>query len=193
MRRVYIAVSLDGYIAGPDNDLEWLEHVPNPSGSDFGFADHMASIDAVVMGRGTFEAISHIRPWPYDKPVVVASSTLAEMPAELGNSVRLMTGTPEEVVQQCADLGYLDLYIDGGRLVTSFLRSDLIDEMVLSRIPVILGGGILLFGPLPAPTWWEHVETTAFDGGLVQSVYRPAPTRTRVSDSTGPRLGDVGG
>ena len=178
MRRVYIAVSLDGYIAGPDHDLEWLEHVPNPSGSDFGFADHMASIDAVVMGRGTFEAISHIRPWPYGKPVVVVSASISALPSDLEDSVHLVSGSPEQIVEQCARLGYRNLYVDGGKLVTSFLRRGLIDELVLSRIPVILGGGIPLFGALAEPLWLDHIETTAFEGGLVQSVYRPAPTNT---------------
>jgi dihydrofolate reductase len=176
VRTVYIAASLDGYIAGPDNDLEWLEQLPNPDGDDFGFADHMASIDAVVMGRGTFDAISGFRPWPYDKPVVVVSTTLNEVADDLAGAVEIISGSPGEVIEQCHRRGYDNLYIDGGKLVTSFLSHGLIDEITISWAPVLLGGGIPLFGPMPQPTWWKHVSTQSFAGGMVQSTYRAAPT-----------------
>ncbi|MBT8239799.1 MAG: dihydrofolate reductase family protein [Acidimicrobiia bacterium] len=176
MRKIYIATSLDGYIAGPDNDLAWLEQVPNPEGHDFGFADHMASIDAVVMGRGTFDVVSGFRPWAYDKPVVVVSSTLNEVPDDLADAVEVISGSPAEVIEQCHERGFGNLYIDGGRLVTSFLNDGLIDEMTISWVPVLLGGGIRLFGPLQRITWWEHVSTKSFAGGMVQSTYRAAPT-----------------
>jgi len=172
-----MAVSIDGYIAGPDNDLDWLEQLPNPDGDDFGFADHMASIDAVVMGRGTFDAVADFRPWPYDKPVVVVSSSLSELPDDLLDSVQLISGSPGEVVDQCHQRGFDNLYIDGGSFVTAFLREGLIDEMTISRIPVLLGGGTQLFGSLPEAVWWDHVSTRSFAGGLVQSTYRlPAST-----------------
>jgi dihydrofolate reductase len=176
MRKVYIAASLDGYIAGPDNDLEWLEHVPNPDGDDFGFAAHMASIDAVVMGRGTFDAVSSFRPWPYEKPVLVVSSALNTVAEDLDGRVEIIPGTPAEVVDLCNERGHADLYIDGGRLVTSFLVEGLIDEITITWIPVLLGGGIPLFGPMPESTWWEHVGTQSFAGGTVQSTYRQART-----------------
>ncbi len=176
MQKVYIAASLDGYIAGPDNDLDWLEQLPNPDDDDFGFEDHMASIDAVVMGRGTFDAVSTFRPWPYDKPVLVVSSTLGEIAEDLSGSVEVISGSPNEVVDRCRQKGLDDLYIDGGRLVTSFLEAGLIDEMTISWIPVLLGAGIPLFGALPQQLWWTHVSTKSFAGGMVQSTYRPAPT-----------------
>ncbi|MFW2381398.1 MAG: dihydrofolate reductase family protein [Acidimicrobiales bacterium] len=172
MRKVYMAVSLDGFIAGPDNDLDWLEQLANPDGDDFGFADHMASIDAVVMGRGTFEAVSGFRPWPYEKPVVVVSSSLRELPDDLADSVELISGSPGEVIDKCHQRGFDDLYIDGGSFVTAFLSEGLIDEMTISTLPVLLGGGTRLFGSFPAAVWWDHVRTRSFAGGLVQSTYR---------------------
>ncbi len=176
MRKVYIAASLDGYIAGPNHELDWLEQVPNPDGEDFGFAEHMASIDAVVMGRGTFGAVAGLRPWPYDKPVLVVSSSLAAPPDDLDQLVEVISGSPAEVIEQCTDRGLHDLYIDGGRLVTSFLTEGLIDEITISWVPVLLGAGISLFGPMPQTTWWELASTRGFAGGMVQSTYRQAPT-----------------
>ena len=174
--KIYIATSLDGYIAGPNNELDWLEQVPNPDGSDFGFFAHMAAMDAVVMGRGTFEAVQAFRPWPYDKPVVVVSASLQAVPKDLEDNVEIVAGEPAEIVSQCADRGFQNLYIDGGKLVTSFLAAGLIDEMTISRLPVLLGDGIKLFGDLGSSTWWDHIETEAFAGGMVQSTYRPTST-----------------
>lgn len=176
MRKVYIAASLDGYIAGPNHELDWLEHVPNPDGDDFGFADHMASIDAVVMGRGTFDAVSGFRPWPYDKPVLVVSSSLRELADDLADAVEVISGSPTEVIEHCSDRGLHDLYIDGGKLVTSFLDEGLIDEITISWVPVFLGAGISLFGPIAQTTWWELASTRGFAGGMVQSTYRQTPT-----------------
>ncbi len=174
--KVYIATSLDGYIAGPDHELDWLEDLPNPEGSDFGFFAHMEAMDAIVMGRGTFEAVQAFRPWPYDKPVLVVSSTLSQVPEDLSDHVGIISGEPDQIIAQCADRGLENLYIDGGKLVTSFLTDGLIDEMTISRLPVVLGDGIGLFGTIDQTTWWEHVNTEAFAGGMVQSTYRPAST-----------------
>jgi dihydrofolate reductase len=136
----------------------------------------MASIEAVVMGRGTFDAISGFRPWHYDKPVLVVSSTLSSVADDLDGKVEVIAGSPSEVVDQCAERGLNDLYIDGGKLVTSFLSEGLIDEMTISWVPVLLGGGIRLFGPMPQTTWWEQLSTQSFAGGMVQSTYRQTPT-----------------
>ncbi len=174
--KVYIATSIDGYIATKDHGLGWLEQLDNPDGADFGFTDHMASIDALVMGRGTFDAVSDFRPWPYDVPVIVASTSLQSVPDDLEAGVQILSGSPAELVEQCELQGLNRLYIDGGRLVTAFLDAGLIDEMTISRIPVLLGGGIPLFGEMTDAVWWDHVATEAFAGGLVQSTYRPTPT-----------------
>lgn len=171
--KVYIATSLDGYIAGPNNELGWLEDLPNPDESDFGFFAHMEAMDAVVMGRGTFEAVQAFRPWPYEKPVVVISSSLSQVPEDLVGKVEIMAGDLAGIISQCADRGFENLYIDGGKLVSSFLAAGLIDEMTISRVPILLGDGIGLFGNLGSSEWWDHVSTESFAGGMVQSTYRP--------------------
>jgi dihydrofolate reductase len=172
MNRVFIATSLDGFIATSDHGLDWLDSLPNPDGDDYGFASFMDTIDAVVMGRGTFDVIGWFRPWPYATPVFVASSTLTEVPEDLEGVVIPVSGPPKAIVERCVDAGYTELYIDGGRLVTAFVEEGLIDELTISRLPVVLGEGIPLFGRLSAPTWWTHSGTTAFASGIVQSSYR---------------------
>ncbi len=185
MNRVFIATSLDGYIATSDHGLDWLESLPNPDGNDYGFSAFMETIDAVVMGRGTFEVIRGFRPWPYPRPVVVASSSLTDVPEDLDGLVTIMSGSPAALVERCTETGYANLYIDGGRLVTSFLEDGLIDELTISCIPVVLGEGIPLFGKLTAPSWWTHRRTTAFPSGIVQSSYSRRPTGG--DDNTQPR------
>ncbi len=106
MNRVFIATSLDGYIATSDHGLDWLESLPNPDGNDYGYAAFMETIDAVVMGRGTFEVIEGFRPWPYPGPVLVASSSLTDVPEDLDGLVTIVSGTPEAIVERCAEAGY---------------------------------------------------------------------------------------
>ncbi len=173
--RVFIATSLDGYIATADHGLDWLDHLPNPDDDDFGFNAFMEATDALLMGRRTFEVIKGFRPWPYHRPVFVASATLtlADLPDDLAGSVHVVTGSPTELLTQLHRMGHETLYIDGGSLITSFLAAGLIDEMTISRLPVVLGGGIPLFGPVPAQTWWDHSETASFANGIVVSTYRP--------------------
>lgn len=144
---VYIATSLDGYIAGPNNEMDWLHQVPNPDGSDFGFANFMANVDALVMGRNTFEMVlSFGVEWPYNKPVFVLSNTLKSVPEGYQDKVFLVQGALPTVVEQLHQQGYQRLYIDGGKTVQSFLAEDLIDEMIITTIPVLLGAGIPQIG-----------------------------------------------
>ncbi|NNF55162.1 MAG: dihydrofolate reductase [Acidimicrobiales bacterium] len=177
MNRVFIATSLDGYIATEDHGLDWLDQLPNPDDDDYGFDAFMDATDALLMGRRTFEVIKGFRPWPYNRPVFVASAslTLADLPDDLAGSVHVVTGSPAELVAELHRMGHETLYVDGGSLITSFLEAGLIDEMTISRLPVVLGSGIPLFGPVRASTWWDHIETTAFANGIVASTYRRQP------------------
>ncbi len=174
MNRVFIATSLDGFIATPEHGLDWLDQLPNPDDDDYGFNAFMEATDALLMGRRTFEVIRGFRPWPYERPVFVASATLtlADVPDDLAGSVYVVAGSPAQMVTELHRMGHQTLYVDGGSLITSFLADGLIDEMTISRLPVLLGGGIPLFGAVPATTWWDHVETTAFANGIVESTYR---------------------
>ncbi|EIV1851847.1 dihydrofolate reductase family protein [Vibrio vulnificus] len=169
---VYIATSLDGYIAGPNNDMDWLHQVPNPDGSDFGFADFMANIDALVMGRNTFEMVlSFGVEWPYNKPVFVLSNTLKSVPEGYQDKVFLVQGALPTVVEQLHQQGYQRLYIDGGKTVQSFLAEDLIDEMIITTIPVLLGAGILLFGSLPKTLNFKHIYAQRLADHMVKNHY----------------------
>lgn len=171
MHRVFIATSLDGYIASRNHGLDWLDELPNPGDEDYGFSEFMDGTDAILMGRVTFDVVSHFRPWPYDKPVLVATSSLREVPEDLTGSVQLVAGSPTELSATARAAGHRSLYVDGGRLITSFLAADLIDTMIISRLPVVLGDGIPLFGHLPHPSWWQHESTRSYATGIVQSTY----------------------
>lgn len=170
---VYIGTSLDGYIADRDGGLDWLQRVPNPDHSDFGFADFMAGIDALVMGRITFETVcSFDVDWPYSKPVFVLSSTLDDVPEALQGRAEIVSGSLPNVLETLHNRGLNRLYIDGGKTVQSFLAQDLIDELIITRVPILLGGGTSLFGSLAAPLELEHLSTDVLNGTIVQSHYR---------------------
>ncbi len=169
---VYIATSLDGFIATPDGGIEWLEDAPNPSGSDFGFSEFISSIDALLMGRHTFEKVLTFDQWPYSIPVYILSSTLKSVPNQLEGEVEIISGHPREIISKLESRKQKNLYIDGGRLIQSFLREDLIDELVITRFPKILGKGIPLFGDLDKILDFEHVETEVIENYLIKSRYR---------------------
>lgn len=170
---VFIGTSLDGFIARKNDDIAWLTEYPT-LGEDHGFNAHMERVDAVVMGRGTFEVVKTMRPWYYSKPVVVLSSTLqpSAIPQEIADRVEVMNATPDAAMAEFAARGWSAVYVDGGATIQSFLRAGLIHDMVISRIPVLIGDGISLFGPLEHDLALDHVSTKAFPSGLVQSTYR---------------------
>ncbi len=172
---VYVGTSIDGYIAGPDGDLSWLEYVPAPEGDDLGFSDFMGRVDAVVMGRNTFETLIGFGVgWHYPKPGLILSSSMHTVPEEFSDHVEVTSGTPREIVEYAKERGLYDLYIDGGATVQRFLAEDLIDELILTEIPVVLGGGTRLFGPLEHFLGFELVETTILIDQLVKRRYRRA-------------------
>jgi len=175
MNYVYIATSIDGYIATSDGDIGWLHDQPNPSNSDYGYSEFISNIDALVMGRNTFEKVMTFGEWPYSEKVFVLSSTLTDVPADLVEKVEFIAGTPSEVVECINAKGFTNLYIDGGIVVQSFLAADLIDELIVTRIPILLGGGIPLFGELGKPIQLIHKNTEVYDNALVKSHYsRPS-------------------
>ncbi|MDP8239438.1 MAG: dihydrofolate reductase family protein [Candidatus Hatepunaea meridiana] len=170
---VYIATSLDGYIADRNGKLDWLKIVPNPEGSDFGFADFMNKIDALVMGRNTFETVCRFGgDWPYNKPVFVLSTTLKSIPDGFVDKVEIISGSLQTVLTTLHERGFYNLYIDGGKTVQSFLAEDLIDELIITRLPILLGGGTPLFGNLSDHLEFEHLNTEIFNKMLVQDHYK---------------------
>lgn len=170
---VYIATSLDGYIARPNGDIDWLTEGAELPGEDFGYAAFMATVDALVMGRRTYEKALSFDPWPYaGKRVVVLSTGSPAVPAALAGSVEVASLPPEVLVERLSREGVSHVYLDGGATIQGFLAAGMIDEITLTRIPVLLGEGIPLFGHLARDVRLEHVETRAFANGFVQSRYR---------------------
>ena len=172
---VFIATSLDGFIARPDGELDWPPK-PQPGGDDYGFAAFMKSVDALVMGRTTFEFVRGFPAWPYgDKPVFVASSRELSDPMPAGARVVRVSGTPTDIMRQLTDHGCTHPYVDGGVTVQRFMSERLITRLIVTRVPVLLGQGIPLFGALPRDVAWTHRRTVSFPDGLVQSEYALEP------------------
>ena len=170
---VYLGMSIDGYLSGPDGALDWLEYVPVPEGDDLGFGDFMAGIDLVVMGRRTFDTlIGFDVGWHYGVPGMILSRTLQTVPEAFADQVQLAAGSPAEIIELAANQGFHNLYIDGGDTVRRFLDADLIDEMILSQIPVLLGGGAPLFGPLVARLDFELVGHELLAGQILKQHLR---------------------
>lgn len=170
---VFIAKSLDGFIAGPNNELDWLDSVPIPEGTDTGYEATMEEIDALVMGRNTFETVLGFDvPWPYQKKVFVLSHGLDRVPEALEGKVEILSGELEQVLKVIHDKGYQFLYIDGGKTIQAFLKSDLIDELRITTIPILLGKGLPLFDHLEDRQRFEHLETKVVANQLVFSSYR---------------------
>lgn len=170
---VYIATSIDGYIADRNGGLDWLHAIPNPDMEDMGFTPFMESIDALVMGRVTFETVcSFDVDWPYTKPVFVLSNTLTEIPQSHYDKAFLIQGSLKEIIDEIHQKGYHHLYIDGGSTVQQFLKEDLIDELIITTIPILLGGGSTLFSSTPSELNFELVESHIYLGQLVQNHYR---------------------
>jgi dihydrofolate reductase len=168
---VYIATSLDGFIADCDGGLDWLNEIPNPEKSDYGFAEFMRSIDAIVMGRRTFETVLTFDYWPYDKPVFVLSGRGFKVPKELENKIEVVDTDPKTLTGQLKERGFHNLYIDGGMTIQRFLEIGLIDEMIITRVPILLGGGVPLFGKLSRRLNLSHKKTEVFNNMLVKSHY----------------------
>ena len=168
---VFVGVSVDGFIARQNGDLDWL---PAGGGEPHGYDEFMASVDALVMGRKTFETVLAFETWPYGtKRVVVLSSHPVDLSAAAarGAVVEQMGGEPAVVVSKLAARGAQHLYVDGGVTIQRFLRSGVIDRLVITRVPVLIGDGIPLFGSLPQDIRLRHVATRSYPSGLVQSEY----------------------
>ncbi len=165
---VFIATSLDGFIARANGDLDWL---PAGGGEPHGYDEFIASVDALIIGRKTYETVLGFEAWPYgEKPVFVLSSR-ALAPAPAGAVVEHMSGPPAEIVSRLTARGIEHAYVDGGITVQGFLQAGLIQRFILTRVPVLLGAGIPLFGVTGRDIPLRHVATRQYASGLVQSEY----------------------
>lgn len=167
---VFVGASVDGFIARSNHDLDWL---PADGGEPHGYEEFLASVDALVIGRKTFEKVLTFTPWPYgSKRVVVLSHQALDLSQAIGGAVEQMSGPPAEIVKRLSASGATNLYIDGGNTIQDFLRAGLVDRLIITRVPVLIGEGIPLFGSLPQDVWLDHVATRSFPSGLVQSEYK---------------------
>jgi dihydrofolate reductase len=167
----YIATSLDGYIAGKDGDMDWLMSIPNPDNSDYGFSNFIEKIDAIVMGRKTFEMVHSFGEWPYTKPVFILSNTLKRLPRGYEKRAKLMKGDIKTILGNLGEFGFHDLYIDGGQVIQDFLREDLIDELFIATVSILLGRGIRLFGEMDHRLKFIHLETIVHGDHLTMTHY----------------------
>jgi dihydrofolate reductase len=172
MVSIFIGTSLDGFIARPNGALDFL---PPGGGEPHGYNEFIASVDAIVIGRKTFETVLALGPWPYgDKRVVVLSSRPVDLSVASGGVVEQMAGPPAQIVSQLAASGARHLYVDGGITIQGFLRAGLIQRLIITRVPVLIGDGIPLFGALSGDIRLRHVATRQFPSGLVSSEYHVA-------------------
>jgi dihydrofolate reductase len=170
---VFIATSLDGFIARENGDIGWLLERDDPS-EDHGYDAFIETIDVILMGRGSYEGIRDVRPWPYTRPVLVLSRSLtnAEVAQDVAGKVRFSDKSPEQAMSMLEAEGSRRVYVDGGLVIQSFLRAGLIADMVITRVPVLLGQGRGLFGAIPRDIPLVHEHSRSFPSGLVQSRYR---------------------
>ena len=166
---VFIGASVDGFIARKNDELDFL---PEGGGEPHGYTEFIASVDAIVIGRKTFEKVLSFGSWPYGKKrVVVLSSRQIDLSVVRGGVVEQMAGAPAEIVSQLAARGLHNLYIDGGITIQQFLRAGMIQRLIITRVPVLIGEGVPLFGALPRDIRLRHVATRSYPSGLVQSEY----------------------
>lgn len=167
---VFVGVSVDGFIARADGALDFLD-----AGGDepHGYEEFIATVDTIVMGRKTFETVLGFGAWPFQKPVVVLSSQPLDLStvAGRGGRVEQMAGPPADVVAALSARGAQHLYLDGGITIQGFLRAGLVTRLIVTRVPVLIGSGIPLFGALVRDVLLRHLATRTYRGGLVQTEY----------------------
>jgi dihydrofolate reductase len=170
---VFVGVSLDGFIARPNGAYDFL---PADGGDSNGYAEFMATVDALVIGRKTFETVLAFPDWPYgNRQVVVLSSRPLDFSRVRAGRIEQMSGDPSEVVSRLSARGFKHVYVDGGITVQNFLRAGQIQRIIINRYPVLIGDGISLFGSLPHDVQLRHVATQISKNGLVKSEYEVIP------------------
>lgn len=167
---VFVGTSLDGFIARRNGSFDFL---PEGGGEPHGYDEFMASVDTLLIGRNTFEVVLGFGEWPYGKKrVVVLSSRPVDLSPVRGGVVEQMSGSPTEIATKLAATGAQHVYVDGGITVQRFLAAGLIQSLVITRVPVLIGDGIPLFGSLPHDVKLRHIETRQYKSGLVRSEYQ---------------------
>ncbi len=170
----FVATSLDGFIAREDGSLDWLDaaNAELPEGADSGFAEFLAGVDTLVMGRASFDTVRGFDEWPYDGlRVIVLTHRPLDLPEDFPAEVESSSEEPIALLTRLAAEGATCVYVDGGRTVQAFLAADAIDEITITTIPVLLGAGRPLFGALPGDVPLLHKDTRVYPWGYVQSTF----------------------
>ena len=171
----YIGTSLDGFIARKDGDISWLVKFQNQEVFS-GYEEFISKIDAIVVGRGTFETVLAYPSWPYERRVFVLSTSIKQIPEKLKGKVTVLSMKPKDLLKYLSKEGFSKIYVDGGNVIQGFLKEDCIDELIVTKAPVLLGNGIPLFGSLDKDLQFEHKQTKVFSNGLIQSHYERVRT-----------------
>lgn len=167
---VYIGTSLDGFIARKNGDIEWLVQFASNE-AIHAYKEFISRIDAIVIGRGTFEKVLSFPEWPYEKPVFVLSNSINQVPEIVKEKVTILSMRPGELLSYLSGKGFSNIYVDGGKVIQDFLKEDLVDELIISKVPVLLGSGIPLFGHIDIDLQFTHLRTSIQANGLVRSYY----------------------
>ena len=167
---VYVGTSLDGFIARKDGDIDWLVKYQDKEVHE-SYNEFISRIDAMVIGRGTYEKVLSFPEWPYEKKVFVLSTSLKQIPGTLNEKATLVAMKPAALLNYLSDKGFSNIYVDGGKVIQSFLKEDLIDELIITRVPELIGTGIPLFDYLDNDLRFEHIKTNIYSDGLVKSQY----------------------
>src|ERR1700722_19351655 len=167
---VYVGTSLDGFIARTNGDFDWLSHFANDEAIR-AYEELIDRIDAIVIGRGTFEKVLTFPSWPYDKKVFVLSTSITETPASLREKVTILSMDPGALLNHLSGMGYSTIYVDGGKVIQAFLKEGLVNELIISKAPILIGSGIPLFGYLDHDIEFRHIRTDVCSNGLVRSFY----------------------
>lgn len=165
---VFVGTSVDGFMARPDGALDFL---PTGGGEPHGYSEFIATVDALVIGRKTYEVVLAFDEWPYGDKAVIVLSTQALATAPAGAKVERMSGNPQEIASQLAARGIQHVYVDGGLTIQGFLRAGLVQRLTITRVPVLIGSGIPVFGAIARDIALKHVATHQYASGLVKSEY----------------------
>ncbi len=178
---VFMATSIDGFVARKDHSLDWLMKYPD-DGNDKSYEEFIANIDVLVMGSGSFKTVLKFDPWPYTIPVLVMSHSLSQkdIPEALIGKVEVTRLDPIQLMESLFKQGNKNAYVDGGKLVQSFISDGLIEEMTITQIPILIGEGIRLFGDIKEDIDLELLNSRAYGAGFVQNHYRLKTTVRKV-------------
>jgi dihydrofolate reductase len=168
---VFVGTSVDGFLARSDGALDFL---PPGGGEPHGYEEFMTTVDALVVGRKTYETVLAFDAWPYGRKPTFVLSTRPLLPAPAGAVVEHLSGSPADIVSELSARGIQHIYVDGGQTIQGFLRAGLIQRLVVTRVPVLIGAGISLFGPTERDIALKHIATRHYASGLVQSEYEIA-------------------